>query len=170
MSSSYNQEEVYNIRSINIIFILFWLLLIFIFKLFTKNAVFVLFIPIILFLISFINADYFSPDSSESIMQTTFVSIGLLVAIPMLSFMKTSSKNTHHISSILLTAMCLTLLSYLHVWLPPKSLYIWKHCRSCLETMAVTLFIYVLITFYIECNTDPVSKIIPSESDDEIDK
>ena len=148
MSSFYNDNEIFNVRCLYIAFSLLWLLIIITLKLFDSSSFIILLIPFFLFGIAFINANYLSSDCCDSTMQITFISIGLLLSIPMITLIKTSKKDSSKLITILITAMILTLFSYFHLWLPLNYQYISKHSKSCFETMAVTLFIYALANYF----------------------
>jgi len=148
-ATNYTKEEIYIVRNIYVIFMLIWFIVIYTFKLFNTATLFLLFIPFILFIIAFINADYFTTDICDNTFQTTFIGIGLLLSIPMLTYMQKSDKDLTNITILLILSMIFILVTYYHIWIPDKYAYIWKHIKSCFETMAVTLFIYVLITYYL---------------------
>lgn len=145
----YNENQVYNVKCIYIFFSILWIFIIFIFKLYASSGFFIIFIPFILFFIAFNNAESFTNEICNNTFQTTFIAIGLLLAIPMLSYIDKSHKSTHNLKELLILSMIFILSTYYHVWCSNNNLYIWKHCKSCLETISVTLFIYVLVTYYL---------------------
>ena len=58
-------------------------------------------------------------------------------------------KRTTH---IIFLAMILVLISYPHIWATMEFRHVFKIARSCIETMAVTLYIFVLMIFFLGDN------------------
>lgn len=148
LNLKYDENQIYIIKNIYIIFILIWFIIIYTLKLYVSDLVIILLIPIIFFLIGFFNSDHFDDHTSDNF-EPTFIGLGLVIIISMLGYMDKSSKDLTKLYELLLLAMVLILITYYHIWIPANYNYVWKHIKSCLVNMAVTLFIYVLISYYI---------------------
>ncbi len=131
-------------------FILFWIFLVCVFKLPTEYTIWVLFIPIVLFYINSQNIDDVYDDETEAeIFSVTFITIGVLFSITILTFLTKSDSDPRLITAILL-AVIFILLAYYHLWLGEENRHIMKIIRSCFETFAVTLYIYAIVLYMSE--------------------
>jgi hypothetical protein len=147
--SKYSDDKIFIVKCLNIIFMLIWTMIIIFFGLYQTKGFFILWLPYILFGISFFNSDSFTNEVCNTTLQNTFITIGLIMCIPLLTFLEKSDKIKHDIKELLIVAIICILFTYLHVWLPVDDIYIWKHIKSFFETIAVVLFMYVLIMYYL---------------------
>lgn len=150
-SRKYTEKQIFWIKSIYIIFIIIWVILIAYFKLYTENASIVLFIPPILFILAFFNVEYIDHECSNEVLQTSFIFVGIIFALPLLKWLsKFEHINIEKTVNVIVLAIMLLMFSYLHLFISFEVSVIWRHCRSCLEVMAVTLFIYTLSMYFIK--------------------
>lgn len=147
----YTDTQILWIRGIYVLFTIIWVFIVCFFNLANiSKAWIILFIPIILFIIAFFNVEAISCQLNKEVFQTSFIVIGIIFALPLLTWMnKDDSSKFEQISDVVILAIVFTLLSYYHLWVSYEYMIVWKHCRSCFETIAVTLFIYVLITYFV---------------------
>jgi hypothetical protein len=176
----YCNKRILYVRIAYILFIILWTIIIIVFKLYKGVGNFVIIIPYILFIIAIISTPSLSKDTQTDIFATTFITIILVLSLPVLGWCtntkdnkednkeiideteeerikrleekerinKEKKKEHDNITSIILLAMVLALLSFLHVWVDDKWMCVWKHCRSSFETMSIVLFIYILICYF----------------------
>lgn len=143
-----DQESV--VKYIYISFILIWILIITISKFSYKNGFFVFVIPIILFVLAFFNGENIcNDDIVKDNFAITFANIGIIVSLSFLTSIKEKEiKNNKDINRAIFLAMVFVLLTFYHIWVPLEYRIVFKHVRSCLETIAITLYIYALICFF----------------------
>lgn len=148
--NDYDKENVaIHIRYAFIIFIIIWVFIIISNKFYLSNACPVLLLPFGLFGLGILNSDKIADDHiEENVFQATFITIGLVISLPLLAHINKDKKNKE-LSHIIFLAMILTLCSYFHYWVDINEIHICKIIRSCFETMAVTLYIFTLVIFFV---------------------
>ena len=146
----YSRTQILWIAGVYIFFIVFWILLVWYFDLYKKITSIVLVIPIIVFVLALCNINCMTEESTKELFQTSFVTIGIIFSVPLLTLVsRESNLDVQHITQIIIIAIVMILLSYLHICTYPGYEVIWKHCCNCFETMAIVLFIYCLITYFL---------------------
>lgn len=154
------------IRYAFLIFMIIWTFIISINRFYNYAAFPVLLIPYGAFGLGIINSDIIADDRIEDgVFSATFITMGLVISLPLLSYIngrilgidpeKTTNnivdekkkKTSSELNHIIFLAMISTLLSYIHIWVDENQQHVCKIIRSCLETIAVTLYIFVLVIF-----------------------
>uniref|UniRef100_A0A6C0AEW1 Uncharacterized protein n=1 Tax=viral metagenome TaxID=1070528 RepID=A0A6C0AEW1_9ZZZZ len=131
-------------------FIIFWIILVWFFELYNKITSIILIIPIVIFLTNLYNIESFSEETCAEIFETSFITIGIIFAIPFLTLInKESGIDVTHVTQLIILAVVLILCSYFHIFTSPEGIIIWKHFTNCFETMAITIFIYCLLTYFL---------------------
>lgn len=148
-----NEQQMENIstyiRYVFIIFMLIWLSIIITNKFYFSNAWPILLLPFGLFGLGILNSDRIADDQiEENVFQATFITIGLVISLPLLAHINKDKQNKE-LSHIIFLAMILTLCSYFHYWVDINEMHVCKIIRSCFETMAVTLYIFTLVIFFV---------------------
>ena len=83
LNLKYDENQIYIIKNIYVIFILIWFIIIYTLKLYVSDLVIILLIPIIFFLIGFFNSDHFDDHTSDNF-EPTFIGLGLIIILSML--------------------------------------------------------------------------------------
>lgn len=167
-SSDNNPETCIYIRYAFIFFMIIWTFIIAINRFYTCAAFPILLIPYGAFGLGLINSDKIADDKiEEGIFSATFIAMGLIISLPLLGYMNNKilgvdfgkNKNepvdekkikiSSELNHIIFLAMIATLLSYIHIWVDENERHVCKIIRSCLETIAVTLYIFALTIFFI---------------------
>lgn len=142
-------DTVFILQMFYIFVSLFWILLISYFKLWDEKLSFILFLPLAAFFLTFLYIEHISVYVEESMMQSNYLSLGLILALPMLSWMlKEYNGNKKHFITIIILALVLSLLTFVDIWVPENRITVYRHVRSSLQVMSVSLFIYALCAFY----------------------
>lgn len=137
------------IRYMFIIFSIIWTFVIAYNKFFLLAAWPILTIPYGLFGLGILNSDDIADDEiEENVFSTTFVTMGLIISLPLLTMIN-KDKHNKELSHIIYLGMIFTLFSYFHFWVDREERHVFKIMRSCLETIAVTLYILALTIFFI---------------------
>jgi hypothetical protein len=127
----------------------FWILLVSYFKLWREKFSFILFIPLIAFFISFLYLEDVSPAVEENMSKTNFLSVGIILTFPILSWMvKEHNGDKKHFITLAIVALVLSLVTFIDIWVPENRLSIYRHIKSSFQVMSVCLFIYALIVYY----------------------
>jgi len=141
--------DTFSVRLVYTVFTLIWVLLVVLNGFATNFLAIVLLIPIFLFMIGFINADFFNDNLETDVFNITFINAGLLLSLPLLKVI--NDKNNHHnkkLTHAIFLSMICVLLSYYHIWIKEENRFICRTIQSCLETFAITLYIYTLVVFF----------------------
>jgi len=147
-SSLIDSENCFYVGMIYILFSLIWILIVLYNRFYTSPASFILIIPLILFTIGYFNCDKFNVDLQNDVFRITFISVGLLLSLPLLKFF-TETKPNKQLDHVIYLAMIFVLVSYYHVWLPLENRHTWKAIQSCFETFSVTFYIFALTIFFL---------------------
>jgi uncharacterized membrane protein YkgB len=148
----YTEERAVQIELVYIVAIVFWLFIVTWFVLYETDGIgfIILAIPVVIFLTGYINSHVLSEEVEKENFQANYFAIGLLIIIPLLTWMnKEYTGDKRRFTSILVLAIIIVLLSLLDVWVSKEYLSVTKHVKSALQTIALTLFIYALYCYYL---------------------
>lgn len=149
MTKEEKEKSTFYIRCTFLIFIFIWIFVIASNRLYESNALFVLLIPFGLFGLGFLNSSDISDDNvEEDVFSATFITTGLVLSIPLLGIFN-REKMDSFLTHIIFLAMVFTLFSYFHIWVDRTDRHICKIIRSCFETIAVTLYTFAIIIFFL---------------------
>jgi len=151
--NNYTANQINNIKIIYIISILSWLILIFILNIlppYNLIEFIILFIPVIVFMVSYLSVDNLCDDVDDYFFKNDILSTGIIIAVPLIIWIHSNSKNKSTFTKILITALILSLLSLINIWIPHDSLPYMKHIRSVLQTMSIILFMFALYRYFLE--------------------
>lgn len=149
MSSYCENNNFFYIKSVYCLFIFVWILLVFLNHFYNSYASLILIVPLIIFIIGFFNCELFNENLETDVFKVTFIGVGLLLSLPLLKLFneKNEDKQLNH---IIFLAMISVLLSYYHIWVPIENRQICKIIQSCLETYAITLYIFAILIFFMK--------------------
>jgi hypothetical protein len=173
MTHSEKKKYVYFTRAVYVIFTFIWLLLCLTNNFCENLASFVLFIPFIVFLFGFFNAEETCNSEVETdVFGVSFIALGILISMPLLTLFNKEEdkklgtsevkiqtteeinkriekeKNTKLLNHVVFISVICVLLIYLPIWVGYHERHICKSIRSCLETFSITLYIYALMIFF----------------------
>jgi len=112
----------------------------------------ILLIPIAIFIFGMINASSITTEVEDAVFEADFLSLGLVIVLPLLAWISRDyGGDRQFFIRVIVTALILSMLSLLDIWVSAKMLFVAKHSKSALQTMAITLLIYALYTYYVEC-------------------
>lgn len=149
----FGTRKVRVIKLIYLVGIVLWVVLIWYMKFYKtgKLGYIILIIPLIIYMFGFLNADKITVEVEDSLFSANYLSVGLLIVVPLLSWVDSKEKENKHrhiVIEAMLIAIVLSLLSLVDIWVPPKWLSTVKHIKSILQTAAVTLLVFSLYMFY----------------------
>lgn len=159
-TKTYSQRRVTGVRIVYILAILLWVIIVWCLRLYKTSFMgwVILALPIILFGIGFLNAPYLTVEVEDSIFSIGYLSIALVVVLPILVWItKDFTGDRDMIMGILLIAIIFTMLSLYDIWVRPKWLTVSRHLKSVFQTLALTLLIFALYAYYLGRN--PLSPI-----------
>jgi hypothetical protein len=165
--NNFDETAVY-IRYAFIFFMIIWTFIVAINRFYNCAAFPILLIPYAAFGLGLINSDTIVNSKIEDgVFSATFITMGLVISLPLLSYIngkilgsdsekqnsgvidEKKKKASSELNHIIFLAMIVTLLSYIHIWVGENERHVCKIIRSCLETIAVTLYIFALVIFFI---------------------
>jgi hypothetical protein len=145
----YGDEKIMYIRLLYISALLFWFLVVYSTNLYKTDSIglFILSLPLVLFLIAFIAAPFLNGDVEEHLTKSNMLSVGLLLTLALLAALEkyTSAKG---LAPLMILAIVFTLLSLLDIWLPSDWISIQKHLKSILQVLSITLLVFILYMFF----------------------
>ena len=130
---------------------LLWILILHFLKLYRADfyIVLILAIPFLCFAIAFVNAPYITGELEDELFKSNYLSIGLIIVIPMLTWINNDySGDKRNYTRILILAIITTLLSMVDIWVTNRIFPVLKHCQSILQTFSLVLLIYGLYSYY----------------------
>lgn len=137
------------IVGVYIISLVIWTLLIFFFGYVDDPGSYVLLLPYFLFLFAISNACYITRDVEEEIFENNYLTLGLLIALPLLTWMGSHYKgDKNKFVSIIIVAIIISILTHVDIWITRKWIPVYKHWVSALQTMSITLFVFALVNYY----------------------
>lgn len=150
MNEVQREKSTFYIKCVFSFYTLLWILIIIFNKLFENPAFFILIIPFALFITGFMNAyDIADDEVEQDVFSTTFITGGLIIFMALMTLFN-KDKHDRFLSHILYLAVIFTLLSYYHIWVDKINRHICKISRSCLEVIAITLYVYALTVYFME--------------------
>lgn len=158
MDKSYGTNKIIYIRLLYIIGIILWIAFVVGLGLLQSDDIFVILIiilPIAIFLFNMYTVRFITTGMEETLYKINYISIGLVIILPLITWFNNDMNKNNGISrkkfmTIVITALILTLLSLIDVWVSLKYLSVLKHVKAILQTLSLSLIIYALYTYYIE--------------------
>lgn len=148
----YPSNVVTWIRVLYIIMAVFWIAIIYLLELYKIDWLGYIFlvIPLIVFFINYCNAEVVSPAVEEEVFQANYLSIGLIVVLPLLTWLsKEYPGDREKFTSIIIMALIFIMLSMIDIWLSRSWLSLMRHIQSSFQTLSLILLIYAIYYFYI---------------------
>lgn len=148
----YDPDKAMAIRCLYILGILMWIGIIALFGLATRDPItwVILAIPILVYVSGYIGASYVTAAVEVEVFRANYLSIGLLIALPLLTWInKEFTGDRRQFSSILIAALILTMFSMMDLWVKYNWLSVMKHGKSILQTASLTLLVYALYSYYV---------------------
>jgi hypothetical protein len=143
----YSPDQVRRVRILYAVAVFGWVCICAWLRMFTTGFVgfIIVVIPIVLFTMAIVNAPEFCTDMERHMFKTNFLSLGLIVTIPLFKIMTKNYKGdkTQYLYVILL-AIVFTMFSLVDMWLSPNHLCLHKHTKSILQVYAVFLLVYAI--------------------------
>ena len=142
-----------NIQITYIILIILWTLITILFYLYNTIACLILFIPYVIFIYSIIKADNFPTFTQKELLAGSFITIVIVIAVPLLNFLGPKINNTlkqSKMEQLMIFTVIIALFSLIPIIVEQDHVCIWRHLRIGLEIMSLILFIYILLNYFIE--------------------
>jgi hypothetical protein len=147
--SRYDKQIVFWIKVVYVIIIIAWTLLISFSGFFRLKAGLLLLLPYVFFILALITVEDLTTGVEECMFKANFLAVGIILSLPLLNWSnKDYTGDKRLFSSIIIIAISLSILSLIDVWVPERWLSVYKHFRSCLQTMSLTLMIFGLIEYF----------------------
>lgn len=106
-------------------------------------------LPLVIISFNLYNMDKIGPDEELLVFNMNYLTIGLIIVVPLLTWIYDKSKANNQLVTALMVCIALILLSVLDVWVTKEYLSIVKHARSVIQTLAIFLLVYVVFLFYV---------------------
>lgn len=149
----YDENQTQIIRWIYLGAIIIWVVICYLLGLFPVSGLIetcILLVPIIVFLLAWIYVDRVTDTVENFVGSTNVLTLGLIIAMPLMNWVNGQWGERKQFSEILATAIILSLLTLIDFWVPHDSICIVRHMESAMQTMAIALLIFGLYRFFIE--------------------
>ncbi len=141
----YDSTTVFWVRAVYFLMLIVWIVLCSYSGMWTTPASPVLILPFFTFGIAIYFTDKLSTTIEEFMSKASYLSLGVILAVPLLSWISQETpRYSQIISTCIIVALVLSLATYIDVWIGAENISIYRHFRSSLQVMSVTLIIYVL--------------------------
>jgi len=151
----YGKRKFRAVQTLYLISALLWVALVLMLNLYRTSCggYFILLAPLVIFFIGFANTGGVSARTEESMLTTNYISVALLVVLPLLAWgttnYATDSAGRRDFITTIVVALVLAMLSLVNIWVPQKWFPLVRHIKSVLQTMSLTLIIFALYNYYI---------------------
>lgn len=160
----YNNNQTTNVQRVYLLGLIGWIILIILYKLVPTSdfiEIIILFIPIFVFSVSYMSVPNITYRIEKYMFKANLLTIGLLVALPLINWGYTGSdKNRTIFIKLAATAIIFSMITLIDIWVPAKFLPIIKHVKSVFQTSAIVLLIFGLYRFFIEQTNNNNTAII----------
>jgi len=139
-----------NVGIIYLILVLIWIALIICMKLYdtTWVGLVILLIPIIIFGIATFYGDEHLVSNHTLNDDDDFLTIGIILLLPLLTYFDKDFTDKGRFMSIVIVSLFLFLLSVIPMWIPVRFAKYVKILRTSIQSIAVTLLLYVIHLYY----------------------
>lgn len=140
------------IRTMYMLAILVWIIILILIKVYTHDIVVWLMalVPIVLFIINYINLPCTIHQSSDHLLRGDFVAMAYLIAIVIIAWGKKGSfSSISQYVGILIGSVILITLSMLDFWVDTTHIVVTIHVKIVLQTMAITLLTIGVYLYFI---------------------
>jgi hypothetical protein len=149
----YKDDKALYIQYIYLLGVIVWGIIIVIFALYCTDIIgwIILLLPFVVFFFGYINATEVTLDIEEEIFQSDYLSVGLLIILPLLTWMNRDyTGDNSRFTTIIVLAIIITLFSLIDIWVNRDWLSVERHIKSVLQTFSIVLLIYALYMFYVK--------------------
>lgn len=147
----HDTHNVWYIRVTYVMAVMLWVIVIYVLKLYQTTVLgwCILFIPLIVFVISFGSASYLTVDVEDKLFQYNYLTIGILLVLPLITWItRDFAGDTKRLIGICVVAIVFAMLSMIDIWVTREWLSVVKHIKSVFQTMALTLLIFTFYLYY----------------------
>jgi len=139
--------------------IILWIYIIYYFKMLPSkdNIDFIIIIvPIFLFILAIFSSSGITPSVEQFMFRGNILSLGLVISLPLLSWVvdKYLGSDRKTFVQMMSIAIILSMITLVDIWVPEKYLYIVKHIKSILQTIAVFILMICLYRFLIHTDSN----------------
>jgi len=147
----YGKRKCYAVKTVYVVAILIWFLIIAILKLWQTDlfGFLILSIPVVAYFIGMWNANNLTVEVEEKTFSISYISISLLVVIPLVTWVdRNFNGNRWYLAKIIVVAVVLALISLIDIWVRPRWVSVVRHVKSALQTASLTLLVFALYVYY----------------------
>jgi len=150
----YTDDIVITIRFLYITFIMIWIFIVMVTKLYIHSdciGALILLVPIIIFGINFFTCEFLDERSESSLFQINYLTIGLLMMFPLINWITKDNiefAEKKMFPRTMFTGLILIVISIIDIWVPPKWLPVVLHYKSAMVTISLVLILHGFYSFY----------------------
>lgn len=147
----YGQRKTFYTRVVYFFGSLLWIGLIFLLGLYppTVWGYFLIFFPIFIFIIGFVNAPSMTLELEDQMFKVNFLSLGLIIVLSLFAWLtKDYSGNKKQFVTLLILAIIFALLAVVDVWVSRKWFSVVKHIKTVSQTLSISILMYALYLYW----------------------
>lgn len=144
----YDETMLRYIQASYIIISLIWIVIIFYlgFHKVSWPGKLILLFPYLVFIISYANLNCITKEVESEVLNSNVLSYILIVIVIIINWNQLRSKPIYF--KVIFVALTLAVLSLIDFWVSPRLLPLFKHIKTSLNTLSLTLTVYALYIFY----------------------
>lgn len=160
----YDDDTIFNIKCLYLISIIIWFIIIYLLELWTDDilANLILFIPPIVFLITFFSIDNCTSASEDAILQDDILALGVIVITIILS--AENNIFTPFMAKLMVVGIFILSLSFIDFYVHASDIIVLKHIKSITRNAAIVIFLYAFYAFFISAKLKSPSVVNPLKS------
>jgi len=149
MGDNTNTPTPKQVKILYIVVIIVWIVLIYFLKIYNHKSSFVLLIPLIIFGVMIWKSDTIHDTVGENVNMSTYASIGIYFAIPLLGWIGGEHKAMKpFFTTVVSIALVMWLLALIPLWVTSKYAGIYRHFQSSIYTMSICLFLFGILHYF----------------------
>lgn len=153
-NKKYHRAKRTIIHVIYVVFFILWICIALWLGLYVSGIVgaFIALVPLVLFTISTVSIPYLTMGVEEQLFKANFLSLGLVVVIPLFGLMSKNYKgDQRQFLYVLLMAIVFAIVSLMDIWLSPNYMSVVKHIKSSLQIFAIVLLVFGIWLYGSRC-------------------
>lgn len=136
------------IQMLYVIMMVVWVVISIMLKIHNSSSWFIVLIPLMVFGIGYYSTNHIHESIEYHMFTSSYLPLGLTLSLSLFTWIHGKFKgNKDHFMFIILIALILSFIPLIDIWIPTKWESLYKHWKSCLQTMSVTLFIYAILEY-----------------------
>lgn len=156
MACCYTEFQQRWLALLYVVALLIWLIIIIHFCLYSEPAWWILLLPFVIFALGLANISEITEEVEDAMFTSGSLSVGLILALPLFAWLSDKyDGDRRRFMVVLVLALSFSLLTMIDIWIPQCWVCFYRHLRSALQVMGITLLIFALVNYYLHRDYRP---------------